>query len=216
MKSVLIIGMGKFGHHLCDSMVQLGNELMIVDEREEVMEDLISKVTSVRIGDCTNEEVLRSLGVGNFDICCVCIGSNFQNSLEITSLLKELGAKYVISKANRDVHAKFLLRNGADEVIYPNRDIAKRLAVRLSANHVFDYIQLTEEYAIYEIPVMKAWVESSIREIDFRAKYKVNIIGIKTDDKTEFIAEPDYRFDGREHLMVMGRKEDVNKILKHL
>lgn len=216
MKSILIIGMGKFGHHLCESLLQQGNELMIVDEKEEVMEDLLSDVTSVRIGDCTNVEVLRSLGVGNFDICCVCIGSNFQNSLEITSLLKELGAKYVVSKANRDVHAKFLLRNGADEVIYPNRDIAKKMAVRLSANHVFDYIQLTDEYAIYEIPVMKAWIGKSIREIDFRAKHKVNIIGIKTEVRTEFIAEPDYRFEGSEHLMVMGRKEDVNKILKHL
>mgnify|MGYP000782557972 FL=1 len=141
MKKVLMIGMGKFGRHLCDSMSKLGNELMVVDVREEVLEELVSKVMNVRIGDCTSEKFLKSLDVGSFDICIVCIGSNFQSSLEITSLLKEMGAKYVISKANRDIHAKFLLRNGADEVIYPNRDIAQRLAVRLSANHVFDYIQ---------------------------------------------------------------------------
>lgn len=136
MKKVLMIGMGKFGRHLCDSMSKLGNELMVVDVREEVLEELVSKVMNVRIGDCTSEKFLKSLDVGSFDICIVCIGSNFQSSLEITSLLKEMGAKYVISKANRDIHAKFLLRNGADEVIYPNRDIAQRLAVRLSANHV--------------------------------------------------------------------------------
>jgi trk system potassium uptake protein TrkA len=216
MKSVLIIGMGKFGHHLCENMAKLGNELMIVDEQEEAVEDLASVATSVRIGDCTNEEVLRSLGVGNFDLCIVCIGSNFQSSLEITSLLKDLGAKYVISKANRDIHAKFLLRNGADEVIYPNRDIAKRLAMRLSANHVFDYIQLTEEYAIYEIPVMRAWIGESIRSINFRAKYKVNILGIKNTDETNFMPDADYRFEGQEHLMVLGLKEDVNRILKAL
>lgn len=216
MKSVLIIGMGKFGHHLCEGMAKLGNELMIVDSSEDAVEDLASLVTSVRIGDCTNVEVLRSLGVSNFDLCVVCIGSNFQNSLEITSLLKELGAKYVISKANRDIHAKFLLRNGADEVIYPNRDIAKRLAVRLSANHLFDYIQLTDEYAIYEIPVMREWIGKSIRDINFRAKYKVNILGIKQTGKTNFLPEADYEFEGEEHLMILGLKEDVNRILKAL
>ena len=138
MKTILMIGMGKFGHHLCQNLARLGNEIMIVDDREEVLEDLLPVVTSAKIGDCTNEEVLKSLGVRNFDLCFVCIGTNFQSSLEITSLLKEMGAKYVISKANRDIHAKFLLRNGADEVLYPDRDIAVKLAVIVSANHVFD------------------------------------------------------------------------------
>ena len=125
MKSVLIIGMGKFGHHLCNDLVALGNDVMVIDRYEENVTDLISKVTNVQIGDCTEPQVVKSLGVGNFDIVFVCIGTNFQSSLEITSLVKEMGAKYVISKANRDVHSKFLLRNGADEVIYPDRDIAE-------------------------------------------------------------------------------------------
>ena len=158
MKSVLIIGLGRFGHHLCRNMAELGNEVMIVDQREEVLEDLLPIVTSAKIGDCTNEEVLRSLGVANFDLCFVCIGTNFQSSLEITSLVKEMGARCVISKANRDIHAKFLLKNGADEVIYPDRDIAEKLAVRHSANHVFDYIELTDEYSIYEIPPLTEWL----------------------------------------------------------
>ena len=118
MKSVLIIEMGRFGHYLCKKFVELGNEVMIVDSDEIKINDMMNIVTSARIGDCTNVEVLKSLGVGNFDLCFVCIGSNFQSSLEITSLVKELGAKWVISKANRDIQAKFLLRNGADEVIY--------------------------------------------------------------------------------------------------
>ena len=164
MKSVLIIGMGRFGHHLCMNMLNLKNEVMIVDIDEKKMEDLVPDVTSAKIGDCTNEEVLKSFGVGNFDLCFVCIGTNFQSSLEITSLLKELGAKHVISKANRDVHAKFLLRNGADEVIYPDRDIAERMAVRYSANHVFDYIELTDEYSIYEIPPVERWIGKSIKD----------------------------------------------------
>ena len=127
MKSVLIIGLGRFGHHLCIDMANRGNEVMIIDKDEKKTTDLLEYATAVRVGDCTNEEVLRSLGVGNFDLCFVCIGSNFQSSLEITSLVKELGAKHVVSKANRDIHAKFLLRNGADEVFYPDRDIAERL-----------------------------------------------------------------------------------------
>ena len=121
MKSILMIGMGKFGHHLCKNLCEMGNQVMIVDMDEKKLEDLLPIVTTAKIGDCTNVEVLKSLGVGNFDMCIVCIGTNFQSSLEITSLVKELGAAYVVSKANRDIHAKFLLRNGADEVIYPGR-----------------------------------------------------------------------------------------------
>ena len=145
MKSILMIGMGKFGHHLCKNLCEMGNQVMIVDMDEKKLEDLLPIVTTAKIGDCTNVEVLKSLGVGNFDMCIVCIGTNFQSSLEITSLVKELGAAYVVSKANRDIHAKFLLRNGADEVIYPDRDIAESLAVSLSSSHVFDDIELTDE-----------------------------------------------------------------------
>ena len=134
MKSILIIGLGRFGTHLCQDLAKLDNEIMIVDKDEASLEDLLPLVVSAKIGDCTNEKVLKSLGVGNFDYCFVCIGENFQSSLEITSLLKDLGAKYVVSKANRDIHAKFLLRNGADEVIYPDRDIAEKVAVRFNAN----------------------------------------------------------------------------------
>ena len=187
-----MIGMGKFGRHLCDSMSKLGNELMVVDVREEVLEALVSKVMNV------------------------CIGSNFQSSLEITSLLKEMGAKYVISKANRDIHAKFLLRNGADEVIYPNRDIAQRLAVRLSANHVFDYIQLSDDYSIYEIPVHQDWIGRTIRDINIRATYQINVLGIKTEEDTDFLPKPEYCFTGTEHLMILGRKEDVASLLEKM
>lgn len=215
MKSILIIGMGRFGQHLCRNLVNLGNEVMIVDQREETLEDLLPIVTSAKIGDCTREDVLRSFGVNNFDVCVVCIGTNFQSSLEITSMLKELGAKHVISKATRDVHAKFLLKNGADEVIYPDRDIAERMAVRVTANHVFDYIEMGE-YGIYEIPPLKEWKGRSIKEVNFRVKYQVNILGIKKDDKTDLMPSADYVFTDNEHLMVIGKKADVEHILKRL
>ena len=167
MKSVLIIGLGRFGHHLCIDMANRGNEVMVIDKDEKKTPDLLEYATAVRVGDCTNEEVLRSLGVGNFDLCFVCIGSNFQSSLEITSLVKELGAKHVVSKANRDIHAKFLLRNGADEVFYPDRDIAERLAVKYSANHV-----LTILNSVRIIRFLKSTEGCMDRTDDRRSGYK--------------------------------------------
>lgn len=216
MKSILMIGMGRFGHHLCMDLVKLGNEVMVVDAREENLEELLPYVTCAKIGDCTNLEVLKSLGVANFDLVFVCIGTNFQSSLEITSQVKELGAKYVISKANRDIHAKFLLRNGADEVIYPDRDIAEKLAVRFSANRVFDYIELTDEFSIYEIPPLDKWIGKSIREVDFRAKYHVSIIATKVGDETKLLPVADHVFSKDEHLMLIGKKLNIDRILKQI
>lgn len=213
MKSILIIGLGRFGHHLCTEMTRLGNEVMIIDKDEAAMEDLLPHATAVKVGDCTNEDVLRSLGVGNFDICFVCIGSNFQNSLEITSLVKELGATYVVSKANRDIHAKFLMRNGADEVFYPDRDIAERLAVKHSVNHVFDCFELSEDYSIFEIQPKASWIGKTIGEADIRAHYHVNIFGIRKGNELIVLPRTDYLMKEEDHLMVVGLTKDVDRML---
>lgn len=215
MKSVLIIGLGRFGQHLCRKMVELKNEVMVIDVKEDNVEAMMPLVTNAQIGDCTNVEVLKSIGISNFDICFVCIGTNFQSSLEITSLLKENGAKFVVSKATRDIQAKFLLRNGADEVIYPDRDIAEKVSVRYSANHVFDYIELNDEYSIFEIPVAEEWVGKTIKEVNFRAKYQVSILGYKKGEATRLLPMADHEFDAKEHLMVVGKIEDVEKLLKN-
>lgn len=216
MKSILMIGMGRFGTHLCMNLAKMNNEIMIVDEKEELLEDLLPYVTSAKIGDCTSLKVLESLGVSNFDLCIVCIGNNFQSSLEITSLLKDLGAKRVVSKANRDIHAKFLLRNGADQVIFPDRDIAERLAVSLSADELFDYINLADGYSIYEIAPLKSWIGKNIMETNIRAKYNVSIIGVKDSDHTQILPGPEYVFKEGEHLMVIGHMKDMDKIIKGL
>ena len=179
------------------------------------MEDILSLVTSAKIADCTREEVLRSFGVRNFDICFVCIGTNFQSSLEITSQLKELGAPYVISKATRDIQAKFLLRNGADEVVYPDRDIAKRLAIKVSANHVYDYMEMGD-YSIYEIQPLEEWVGKSIKQMNFRVKYNANILGIKREGQSTLLPDADHVFQADEHLMVIGKKMDIDRIVKRL
>lgn len=216
MKSILIIGMGRFGRHLCKNLADLGNQIMIVDEVEENLEEMLPYVVSAKIGDCTNENVLKSLGIANFDLCFVCIGTNFQSSLEITSLVKELGGRRVISKANRDIHAKFLLRNGADEVIYPDRDIAEKLAVRYSADHVFDYIELTEEYSIYEIPPLPQWVGKSLKESGIRNRHNISILGTKKEGRVKLMPSADYVIQGDEHMMAIGKKVDIDRILKAL
>lgn len=215
MKSILVIGIGRFGKHLCENLVNNGNDVMAVDEIEEKLEDILPIVTSAKIGDCTKEDVLRSFGVRNFDICFVCIGTNFQSSLEITSLLKELGAPCVISKATRDIQAKFLLKNGADEVVYPDRDIAKRMAMKVSANHVYDYLELGE-YSIYEIQPLEEWIGKSIKEINFRVKYNANILSIKQNGKSSLLPSADHVFQRDEHLMIIGENKDIKRILKRL
>lgn len=216
MKNILVIGMGRFGQHLCKELYDLGNEIMAVDTDEVALEAVSDYVAASRIADCTNPEVLKGIGVTDYDVCIVCIGNNFQNSLEITSQLKEMGAKFVVSKANRDIQAKFLLRNGADEVIYPNRDMAEKLARKVSTNHVFDYIELTDEYAIYEIPPLKIWVGKSIREANIRAEYHVNVLGIKVEGETKIMPLADYVISENEHLIVVATQTDIDKIVKKI
>ncbi len=216
MKSILVIGLGRFGRHLCQKFMSLNNEVMIVDRDEAAVTALASEVTSAQIADCTDESVLRTLGVQNFDLCFVCIGTDFQSSLLITVMLKDLGARRVIAKANRDIHAKLLLRNGADEVVYPERDSAERIAVRLSAEHVFNYIELTDEYSIYEIPPMAHWPGHTVRELDVRNKYHINILAIKRGDELHPMPGADYLFKGDEHILALASKEDAKKLLRKI
>lgn len=212
MKSVLVIGMGRFGKHLARKMLELNNDVMIVDENEDIIEELAPNFTDAHIGDCTNEAVLRSLGINNFDICFVAIGNNFQASLEITSLLKEIGAKYIISKAGRDIQAKFLLRNGADEVVYPEREMAEKLAMRHSAKNIFDYVELTSEFAIFEIPIIESWVGKTLSNLNVRHKYHINILAIKNGNALKPLPGADYTFNGSDHIIVIGKPTDVFKL----
>jgi len=212
MKSILVIGMGRFGRHLAKKMFDLGNDVMIVDKDSEIFEQLAEKFTDSYIGDCTNEGVIRSLGVKHFDLCFVTIGEDFQSSLVITSLLKRFDAKCVIAKANQNIQAELLLKIGADEVVYPEREIAEKLAVRYNARNIFDYIQLTSEYSIYEIPVLQSWIGKTIMEVDVRRKYRVNIIAVKKENSLNPLPGADYIFKPDEHIVVIGKATDVFKI----
>ena len=167
MKSVLVIGLGRFGRNLADKMRELGNDVMIVDKDEKLVNEMAPRFTDSHIGDCTSEAVIRSLGVKQMDCCFVSIGEDFQSSLVITSLLKRAGAKHVIAKANQEIQAELLEQIGADEVVYPEKEIAEKLAIRYNSNNIFDYIQLTSDYSIYEIPIMSTWVGKTILEIEY-------------------------------------------------
>ena len=215
MKSFLIIGMGSFGHHLCRALAEQKCEVMVVDRVSETLEDVLPLVVSAKVGDCTNEEELRSFSVESFDACFVCMGdNNVLGSLEITSLLKELGAKKVFSKADDDVQAKFLLRNGADEVIYPEQEVAVSLAVSESSDSIFDCIHLTADYSIYELQPMDRWLGKSLKELNFRVKYHLTIIAAMRDGVIRPNLSPDYVFKADEHLLVLGRIEDIRKVIR--
>ena len=179
MKSILLIGLGRFGKHIALHLNHLGHQVMAVDTSEERVEAVLPLVTNAQIGDSTNADFLESLGVRNYDVCIVAIGNNFQSSLETTSLLSELGARFVVSRAATDVQEKFLLRNGANEVVYPEKQLAKWTAIRYSADHILDYIELDENHAMFEIPIPKDWADHSIGELDIRKKFNINIMGIK-------------------------------------
>lgn len=209
MKSFLIIGMGTFGHHLCRELAKQKCEIMAVDARQELLEDVLPLVVSARIADCTNEEALRSFDIPSFDACFVCIGGNFQNSLEITSLLKELGARKVFSKADEDIQAKFLRRIGADEVIYPEQDAAAGIAVSESSDSIFDCISLSGEYAIFEITPKREWIGRTLRDVDVRQGFGLNVLAAKKDGVLDTMPGPDYVFRTEEHLIVMGRRDDI-------
>ncbi len=211
MKSILLIGLGRFGRHVAEELNKLGHEVMAVDKDEERVEDVMSYVTAAQIGDSTKQEFLETLGVSNYDLCIVTISSNFQSSLETTSLLKELGAKFVVSRAARDVQAKFLLRNGADKVVYPERQLAKWTAIRYSSDHLLDYVELEDDYAILEVDVPAEWVGKTVGELNIRKRYNVTIMAIRTNGNLNMSINTDTRFDKDQTLMVLGHYTDMRK-----
>ncbi len=212
-KTFLIIGAGSFGKHLCQSLAQQGGEVMVVDRCAEKVEALLPFVASGKIGDCTNPEVLRSFGVADFDACFVCIGEDFHNSLVITDILKELGAKYVCSEATQDRQEKFLLHNGADRVIFPEKDIASRLAVKMCNDSVFDYIALTNDYGVFEISVPTAWVGKTLLQLNVRANFGLNVLATRQNNGgVHPILSPDYVCSADEHLLVMAGVVDIRRV----
>ncbi|MCI7265396.1 MAG: TrkA family potassium uptake protein [Eubacterium coprostanoligenes] len=214
MKNILLIGLGHFGKHIAMELNQLGHEIMAVDENEEKVNDVLPYVTSAQIGDSTDSDFLESLGIRNFDVCIVTMSGNFQNSLETTSLLKELGAEFVVSAAKRDVQEKFLLRNGADKVVYPEKQMAKWTAIRYTSDHILDYIEVDDSYAIFEVQVPDNWIGKSIGKIDIRKKYNINILALKEYGNLNMAITPDTVLSSSITLLVLGDYKSLQKCFK--
>ena len=184
-------------------------------EKDETRADwAVNIVNEIQIGDATNEDFIKSLGVNNFDICVVAVGDNFQTALEITVLLKDFGAEYIIARASRDVHRKLLLRNGADHVVYAEREIAEKIAIKYGAKNVFDYLELTPDIAIYEIKIPESWLNKTIIEKAVRTRYHVSILATKKNGRIFPLPPTNHVFAADETLIVMGTAKSIKEITR--
>lgn len=211
-KSVIVIGIGKFGAHLAEKMQALGHDVLIFDRNQSSIERLATRFADAQVGDFTNEDVLRELDIPSYDAVCITIGDDFESSMVTTMLLKRLGARYVVVRARSETECDLLRKVGADEIVYADGDATDKLAMRLGGNNIYDYIQLTDGYAIFEVPVLRAWEGKSIAELDIRRRYKINIVAIKNNNMLDPTPMPDYRFRQGDHILVIGKSRDVFKL----
>lgn len=214
MKSVLLIGLGRFGRHIAIKLCEMKHEVMAVDKKEERVNQVLPYVSNAMIGDATNTEFLKSLGIKNFDVCIVAVGNDFQSSLETTSLLKEMGAKLVVSRASADRQASLLKKIGADEIVYPEKQLASWTAIRYSSDHIFDYIELDKDYSIYEVAVPEEWAGKTVGEVDTRKKYSINLLGLKKDGKMDPVISPDTVLSSDFTLLALGKYKDLQRCFK--
>ena len=213
MKSVLLIGLGRFGRHIAEKLNELGHEVMAVDINEDRVNSALPFVTSAQIGDSTSRSFLESLGIKNYDACIVTIGDNFQCSLETACLLKELGAKRVVARASRGVQEKFLLRNGADEVVYPEKQLAAWTAIRCTSDHIRDFIELEGDVDIFELSIPADWSGKTVVQLDIRRKYDLNIIAVRRNGTLTMIT-PDAVMDPENTVLVLGTLKAVQKCFR--
>ncbi len=211
MKSFLLIGLGRFGKHMAVTFNRLGQEVMAVDRNEECVNEALSFVTDARIGDSTNEIFLKSLGVPNFDMCIVAVGDDFKSSIETTSLLKDLGAKKIASRATSDVHEKLLLQSGADEVLYPERQLGRWAAIRYSSDNILDFVELDDSHAAFEVPVPSEWAGRSIGSIDIRRKHNINVMAVRNDGQLDVSVTPDTILKKGGSILVLGEYRNIQK-----
>ena len=211
MKNILIIGLGRFGRHCARKLNEMGHQVMAVDVREDRVDAVLPYVTDGLIGNSTRMDFMKTIAVRSYDVCIVAIGDDFQSSLETTALLKDLDAQYVVARAARDVHARFLARNGADEVIYPERQLAEWTAIRYSSNHILDYTPLSDEFAVYEIEIPESWVGKSLSELDLRRKHQVNVFAIRQGERLIMDVHPDVPLRKNQTLLIIGNNKEINK-----
>ena len=214
MKSVLIIGLGRFGTHIAEKLSELKNQIMAVDRNEQRVNDILPLVTNAQIGDATNIAFLRTLGVDNYDVCFVTIGDDFQSSLVVTSYLKSLGARKIIARASQEVQRQFLLSNGADDVVYPEEQLAVWSAIRYTTDHVLDYIALGDGYAIYDLAVPEEWQGRTVGKLDIRKKYHLNLLAVRRNGNPSIAVTSETQLEQDQTLLVLGQWKDIQKCFR--
>ena len=211
MRSVLIIGMSEFGKHLAYRLLELKASVCVFDTDKELINVMSEDFENAVVGDCTKDAVLRDIGVSSFDVCVVSVGNDFQAALEITSKLHEYGAKYIVSRGFSDLQCKFLKMAGADETVYPQKDIANKIAVKCSASNLLDVFEISDEYSVFEIAVQKEWVGKALKDTNIRKKYELNVIAVKYG-QTILVPDANYVFRDDDTLFVFGQSKKAKKI----
>lgn len=214
MKSYLVVGLGRFGSEVARQLYAQGNEVLVVDTRADLVQQIANDVTHAVVGNAQDKEVLRALGVGSFDCAVVAIGDSLADSVLATMNLKELGVPKIICKAYDETHRKVMMKLGADQVVIPEQEIAARLARSLTSGNVLDYIELSEDYGIIEVPVPAKWIGKTLKELDVRAKMGINIIAIERNEKISAFPAGDYCFASGDVIVVLGDTETLNMVQK--
>lgn len=211
-KQFVIIGLGRFGSSIAKTLYSLGNDVLAIDKDEDVVQEIADSVTHAVQLDATDENALRTLGIRNFDVAVVTIGDNIQSSIMATLLVKELGVKYIIAKGHSDLHAKVLYKIGADRVVLPEKDMGIRVAHNLVSANILDYIELSEDYSIMEIQVIKEWAGNTLKELKLRSKYGINVMAIKRGDEVNLSPAADDIIEEDDIIVSIGSAEDLSKL----
>jgi len=214
MKCYVVIGLGRFGTTLARQLCALGAQVLAIDVRSDLVQQVAEDVTHAVVGDAQDKEVLRALGVRDMDCAIIAIGDNLAASVLTTMNLKELGVPYIICKAHDETYRRVLEKLGVDKVVIPEQENAQRLARSLNSHNVLDYIELSEEYGILEVPAPKAWIGKTLKELDVRAKLGVNIIAVENDKKTNVSPAADYRIGEKDTLVILGENYALEAVQK--
>ena len=214
MKNVLLIGLGRFGRHMAQKMSDMDHQILAIDKSEHKVQEAMSYVTNAEIGDATDPALIATLGVKDFDLCVVTMSHDLQASLEITALLKENGAPFVLVRVSRDTHARFLLACGADEIIYPEKQMADWAAVRYTGDHVYDYTRLSPDHAIYETEIPDSWIGHTVVDLGVRQRYRLDILALRRDGNVDPMFGPATVLQAGDRIILLGSDKDVQKFLR--
>ncbi len=212
MKQFAVLGLGRFGSSLARTLYGLGHDVLAVDKSEDIVQDISPYVTHAIQADATDESTLRSLGLRNFDVAVISIGSSIQASIMVALIVKELGVKHVVAKAQNELHAKVLYKIGADRVVFPERDMGLRLAHNLVSSNIVDFIELSSDYSIIELVALPEWKNKTLKELNMRGKYGINIIAIKRGGEIFISPKAEEQIMDNDVLVVVGDNEDIVRL----